>query len=115
MDYGLRINHMKMVMVVIPANTAEAVIDALVNAGHTATYAETHGGMLQQSQYSLFIAVKKEELDDILEIIKQNCLTRVEMSTHDIGGQNSMGQPSVTAELGGAVAFIWDIDSIVTF
>ncbi len=34
---------MKMVMVVVPANTAEAVIDALVIAGHTATYAETRG------------------------------------------------------------------------
>jgi uncharacterized protein YaaQ len=106
---------MKMVMVVIPANTAEAVIDALVNAGHTATYAETHGGMLQQSQYSLFIAVKKEDLEKILGIIKDNCLTRVEMSTLDTGDTKSIGRSPITAELGGAVAFIWDIDNIVTF
>jgi uncharacterized protein YaaQ len=106
---------MKMVMVVVPANTAETVLDALVNAGHTATYAETHGGMLQQSQYSLFIAVKKEQLDNVLQIIKENCVTRVEMSTHEPGETRSIGKSPVTAELGGAVAFIWDIDRIETF
>jgi uncharacterized protein YaaQ len=106
---------MKMVMVVVPANTADAVLDALVNAGHTATYAETHGGMLQQSQYSLFIAVKKEELDEILGIIKDNCMTRVQMSTHAADDPKSIGKSPVTAELGGAIAFIWDIDRIETF
>jgi len=106
---------MKMVMVVVPSNTAESVLDALVNAGHTATYAETTGGMLRQSQYSLFIAVKKEELDTILGIIKEHCRTQVEMSTSSPNERTSMGSSPVTADLGGAVAFIWDIDQINTF
>jgi uncharacterized protein YaaQ len=106
---------MKMVMAVVPANSAERVLDALVNKGHTATYAETRGGMLRQSQYSLFIAVKKEQLDEVLGIIKDNCHTRVEMST--ITHQESdfpLNKP-MTAELGGAVAFIWDMDQIEIF
>ena len=106
---------MKMVMAVVPANTAETVLDALVKAGHTATYAETHGGMLQQSQYSLFIAVKKEQLDEILGIIKNNCKARVEMRSSEAGENRSIGSLPITAELGGAVAFIWDIDQIETF
>jgi len=106
---------MKMVMAVVPANTADRVLDALVNAGHTATYAETCGGMLQQSQYSLFIAVKKEQLDTILQIIKENCRTQIEMMTHISEEQNSIGKTPVTADLGGAVVFIWDINQIVTF
>lgn len=106
---------MKMVMVVVPTNTADRVLDALVNAGHTATYAETKGGMLQQSQFSLFIAVKKEQLDDILEIIRNNCRTRVEMSTRTPEEHGSVGNSPITAELGGAVAFIWDINQIETF
>lgn len=104
-----------MVMAVVPTNTAESVLDALVNAGHTATYAETHGGMLQQSQYSLFIAVKKEQLDTVLEIIKENCHTSVQMSTRSTGKADIDSGFPVTAELGGAVAFIWDIDQILTF
>lgn len=104
-----------MVMVVVPANTAERVLDALVNAGHTATYAETRGGMLRQSQYSLFIALKKEQLDEVMDIIKLNCRTQVEMSTRPIDHQKSFESIPVTADLGGAIAFIWDIDRIETF
>lgn len=106
---------MKMVMVVLPSNNAEQVLDALINAGHTATYAETHGGMLRQSQNSLFIAVKKEQLEEILAIIKDNCHTRVEMNTHLLQDHPPMGSSQVTADLGGAVAFIWDIERIETF
>jgi len=104
-----------MVMAVVPANTAERVLDALVNAGHTATYAETRGGMLQQSQYSLFIAVKKDQLNTVLDIIKENCHTSVQMSTRTHGEVDSDGRSPVTAELGGAVTFIWDINQILTF
>jgi uncharacterized protein YaaQ len=106
---------MKMVMVVIPSNTADRVLDALVNAGHTATYAETHGGMLQQSQKSLFIAVKKEDLDFVLNIIRENCRTSVEMSTRTPDENGEFEHPPVTADLGGAIAFIWEINRIETF
>ncbi len=106
---------MKMLMVVVPSNTAERVLDALVKEGYTATYAETHGGMLQQSQLSLFIAVKKEQLDEVLGIIEDYCRTQVEMSTKPPDEEKSLKKPPLTADLGGAVAFIWDIDQIVTF
>lgn len=106
---------MKMVMVVVPSNTAERVLDALVNAGHTATYAETRGGMLRQSQYSLFIALKKEQLEEVMDIIKSNCRTQVEMSTRPFDEMKSLERSPVTADLGGAIAFIWDIDQIETF
>jgi uncharacterized protein YaaQ len=106
---------MKMVMVVVPANTAENVLDALVNAGHTATYAETRGGMLRQSQYSLFIALRKEQLEEVIEIIKENCHTQVEMKTRPFKEQRLTERQAITAEIGGAVAFVWDIESIETF
>jgi len=106
---------MKMVMVVVPTNTADRVLDALVNAGHTATCAETTGGMLRQSQYSLFIAVEKPQLEDVLEIIRGNCRTQVEMSTRKADESNTIDSTPVTADLGGAIAFIWDIDRIETF
>jgi uncharacterized protein YaaQ len=106
---------MKMVMVVVPANTAENVLDALVNAGHSATYAETRGGMLRQSQYSLFIALRKEQLEEVIEIIKANCHTQVEMKTHPFKEQLSTERQALTAEIGGAVAFVWDIESIENF
>lgn len=106
---------MKMVMVVVPANSAENVLDALVNAGHSTTYAETRGGMLRQSQYSLFIALRKEQLDEVIEIIRANCRTQVEMKTHSFKEQESLERQALTAEIGGAVAFVWDIERIESF
>lgn len=106
---------MKMVMVVVPANTAEAVLDALVNAGHSATYAETRGGMLRQSQYSIFIALRKEQLNDVMDIIRTTCKTKVEMRTYPTKDQQTSEQTALTAEIGGAVAFVWDIESIENF
>ena len=106
---------MKMIMAVVPANSADSVLDALVNAGFTATYAETHGGMLQQSQFSLFIAVQKEQLNDVLDIIRSNCRTRVELSPSDKKTRRAIGMPPVTADLGGAVVFVWDLEQIETF
>lgn len=106
---------MKMVMVIVPTNTAEQVLDALVNAGHTATYAETRGGMLRQSQYSLFIAVKKEQLEDVLEIIEGNCRTQIQMNRRLEKEKSSQQRTPVTADVGGAITFVWDIDRIETF
>lgn len=106
---------MKMVMVVVPSNTAEHVLDALVNAGHTATYAETRGGMLRQSQFSLFIAINKEQLDEVLEIIKTNCRTKIKMETRPVKDETYSQKAPVTADVGGAIAFIWDIEQIETF
>ncbi len=106
---------MKMVMAVVPANAAERVLDALINAGHTATYAETRGGMLRQSQNSLFIAVKKEDLEAVLTIIRENCRTKIELKARTQEGDLSFGANPVTADLGGAIAFIWDINRIETF
>ena len=106
---------MKMVMVIVPSNTAEQVLDALVNAGHTATYAETRGGMLRQSQYSLFIALKKEQLEEVLDIIKVSCRTQVQMNTRQERERTNLQRTPITADLGGAIAFVWDIDRIETF
>jgi uncharacterized protein YaaQ len=106
---------MKMVMAVVPSSNAEDVLDALINRGYTATYAQTQGGMLRQSQYSLFIAVNKDKLDEVLDIIKNSCRTQIEMSTMAQGNEDTMGPSPVVADLGGAIAFVWDLNQIETF
>jgi len=105
---------MKMIMVVVPENTAEKVLNALVNAGHTATFVETRGGMLRQSQYSLFIASEDSELEKIISIIKGACHTQVEMKTSSLKIDAQKGKSSFTADLGGAVVFVWDLEKIET-
>jgi len=94
---------MKMVMAVVPRDHSEELLQALVDAGHSATFTESRGGMLRQSQEMIFIVVEEDQVDGVLEILH--------------GGEE--GQEALTAEAeeirkGGRVIFVWDIDRVET-
>ena len=101
-------------MAVIPRDEAEHVLDALINAGFSATFMETKGGMLRQSQYSLFTAVSTETLDNVLDIIKNSCKTDIALDEDDLTKQEIL-ENSGAQKLGGAVVFVWDLDRLVTY
>ncbi len=107
---------MKMVMAVVPRKCGDEVLASLINSGFTATYSETRGGMLRQSQMTLFIGVRQSDLQKVLDIISSACygetiIHRGFGMTHvDIDPEphsNNEGRP-----LGGsgAVVFIWTLD-----
>jgi len=104
----------KMIMAVIPRDEAEKVLDALINNGFTATFAETKGGMLRQSQYTLYIAAKSKNVDQICELINNNCLEDIEINDQGLAEQE-LAEESGSAKVGGAVVFIWDLKSTRIF
>jgi uncharacterized protein YaaQ len=104
---------MKMIMAVVPRDEVEAVLNALVAAGHTATFTESRGGMLRQAQDTLFIAVEADALKHVLNLIRENCHTQiiVDPSETDASQQPTRGETSsVAARVGGAVVFVWDLE-----
>ena len=105
----------KMVMAVVPRDEANLVLEALVSAGFTATFSESRGGVLRQAQLTFFTAVDESKLDQVLAIIRDNCRIQVKLESRQEGGMRSLGPVPVTAELGGAVVFIWDLDRYLTF
>lgn len=102
-----------MIMAVIPQAEAERVLDALVRAGYTATTVESRGGVLRQAQKILYIGVEAQALTAVLDLIRTHCRHEVavkgepEAFTHD--------QPPVTAQLGGAVIFVWELTQTLNF
>ncbi len=106
---------MKMVMAVVPRDEAGRVIEALVSAGHTASFSDSRGGVLRQAQQMLFIAVEDQDLERVLTIIRDNCHSQVVVETSKPRTPFSLGSMPVTAELGGAVVFIWDLDRFETY
>ncbi len=106
---------MKMVMAVVPRDEAGRVLEALVATGHTATFSDSRGGMLRQAQQMLFIAVEKQDLEPVLAIIRDNCHSQVVVEPGEPRTPFPLGPVPVTAELGGAVVFIWDIDRRETY
>jgi uncharacterized protein YaaQ len=106
---------MKMVMAVIPRDHANQVLDCLVDAGHSATFSESRGGMLRQSQQTLFIVVDEDKLEDVLRIIRQQCRTKSKIEQKNTPAEHSLGDVPVTTDLGGAVVFIWNVERIESY
>jgi uncharacterized protein YaaQ len=106
---------MKMVMAVVQRDETENVLQGLIAAGHTATLLESRGGMLRQAWTTMFVAVKKEDVEHVLHIIKGGC-------TSDVNVESGKPDTGVTARLssgkakvGGAVVFVWDLDKFEVY
>lgn len=99
-------------MVVIPRDEAEMVLDALISAGYTATFVETKGGMLRQSQYTLFIAVKNADLNKVCEIIKENCTVPISNMNADLEREEMLTDETLSGKIGGAILFIWNLNKV---
>ncbi|NLE44840.1 MAG: hypothetical protein GX620_08980 [Chloroflexi bacterium] len=93
---------MKMVMAVVPRDDADAVLEALISSGLTATFTESRGGMLRQAQKTLFIAVPADRLQTVLDILKP---PHVNAATAD-----TLRTAPKTTSLSSNVVFIWDIE-----
>ena len=106
---------MKMVMAIVPRDEAGHVLEALVTAGYTATFTDSRSGVLRQAQQMLFIAVEEQDMDQVLTIIRDNCHSQVVVDPGEPRTPFSLGSVPVTAELGGAVVFIWDLDRFETY
>jgi len=96
-------------MAVIPRDEAEHVLDALIEAGHSATFMETKGGMLRQSQYSLFTAVSAKNVNNVCQIIRDHCTSSIPLDEDDLAKQEII-EDSGIQKIGGAVIFIWDLE-----
>ncbi len=106
-----------MIMAIIPRDEGDRVLDALVSAGFTATFTESRGGLLRQAQYMLFVAVKRWDVDKVLEIICQNCHSRVHIEASQGGDAFPPLVSNVpdNVQLGGAVIFIWTLDQVQVY
>lgn len=106
-------------MAVISRDEGDRVLDALVAAGFTATFVESRGGMLRQAQYLLFIALRKRDIDQVFDIIRQNCHSQIHVEA-DVGGVGAFSPllphtASESAQLGSAVVFVWTLDQVEAY
>ena len=102
---------MKMVMAVVKRDLTEPVLASLLKAGFTATFSESRGGMLRQSQNILYVAVDKQHLADVLTIIK-GVFHKDSAIDGSPGAAEGIKTSASESNNGNAVLFIWDLDSI---
>jgi uncharacterized protein YaaQ len=106
---------MKMVMAVVQRDEAENVLQGLIAAGHTATLLESRGGMLRQAWTTMFVAVKKEDVESVLNIIKSGCTSDVSVESDQADASFTDHLSSAKAKVGGAVVFVWDLDKFEVY
>ena len=67
---------MKLVIAVVQGNDAETLLAALVARGFRATQINSAGGFLGERNVTLLIGVGVEQVDDVREIVRNNCHSR---------------------------------------
>lgn len=87
-------------------------MDNLIQAGFTATFMESRGGVMRQSQLTLYIAVSSENINAVTDIIRSHCHSQIRINSPKQARQDSNSEADVMADVGGAVIFMWDLDSV---
>ncbi len=107
----------KMVMAVVSRDQSDRVLNNLISAGYGATFTDSRGGMLRQAQRMLFVAAEADRVEDVVEIIRQACRAKVEVSAHESYGDpdRTGGGATTTTEVGYAVIFVWDLERFETY
>jgi uncharacterized protein YaaQ len=101
---------MDLIMAIVGDEDAGKVTEALAERGHKSTRVSTASGFLKMSNTTLLIGVESDQVDEVLEIIKANCRSRIQ-PTPPLPISKNLGPPSFPVEtreveVGGAVVFV---------
>lgn len=103
---------MKLVISIVHHDDSRTLTDALLQHGYRATVISTTGGFLREGNATVFVGVDDDNLDAVLNIVRQNCRTR---SQHinplpPIMEPGEMFVPApIEVEVGGATVFVLDV------
>jgi uncharacterized protein YaaQ len=103
----------KLVVAVVHNEDSRVLIDALLAAGHRATWLHSSGGFLKQSNATILLGVDDAVVDDVMALVRQHCHSRTQtvnpMMPIMEPGEFFMPYP-LEVEVGGAVVFVVPVD-----
>lgn len=109
---------MKLLIAVVQDKDSNRLTDALSGGHFQTTKLATTGGFLKEGNTTLMIGCQDENVDQALNIIRDNCSQRQQMVApiSPMGGNADSYIPKpVKVEVGGATVFILPIESFVQF
>jgi|LGVF01.2.fsa_nt_gb uncharacterized protein YaaQ len=105
---------MKLVVAVIQDEDASKVSSELRDKDFGLTKLASTGGFLSSGNTTLMIGVEKEKVDEVLEIIRNNCQTRKKHTAATLPSAYTATSGyiprSIEVLIGGATVFVLDID-----
>jgi uncharacterized protein YaaQ len=103
----------KLVIAIIHKEDAGPLVDALLEREFRATRLHSSGGFLRQSNASLLVGVEDDQVDAVLQIIRDNCVSRTQVVSPlpPIMEPGEFYLPYPTeVTVGGAVVFVVPVD-----
>jgi uncharacterized protein YaaQ len=103
----------KLVVAVVQSEDANGLLSQLSNRGFRATRIKTVGGFLREANATVFVGVEEEDVDLVLQTIREACTTRQQQITAIPAvmepGEFFLPYP-VEVEVGGATIFVVPVD-----
>ncbi len=106
---------MKLILAIINRDDTGKLMEALVKKGFRATIISSTGGFLREGNSTLIIGADEDKVEEILEIIRENCHARKELvkfwpPTPEVPG---LFAPPLEVEVGGATVFILNVERLI--
>lgn len=102
---------MKLVIAIINNDDSQKVLSEIGRAGLYATKLSTTGSFLRSGNITLIMGVESERLDETLDIFRNNCSKREEMTSALPGYATELMQSvPVKITVGGATVFVLDVE-----
>lgn len=109
---------MKLIVAIVQDKDSNRLSNALIEEKIRATKLASTGGFLKEGNTTFFIGVDEDRIEDVLDIIKNNCKTRDQIvspvSTFSSNADSYISYP-IEVEVGGATVFVLPIDNYFQF
>ncbi|MBP2024890.1 cyclic-di-AMP receptor [Peptoniphilus stercorisuis] len=103
---------MKLVISIVQDVDADTLVEEIIDKNFRVTKMSTTGGFLKSGNTTLLIGVEDDRIDELLEIIDDNCKTREvtkTIQTINIPGQAMIPVP-IQVKIGGATVFVLNVE-----
>jgi uncharacterized protein YaaQ len=104
----------KLVLAIVQGEDAGQTVQALSAAGIPVTRFASSGGFLQQGNATLLIGVEDERVDQVVQLVRENCRERsrylTPMPPMVEAGEMFMPYP-VEVQVGGATIFVLPVEA----
>ncbi|MFW6306597.1 MAG: cyclic-di-AMP receptor [Bacillota bacterium] len=106
----------KMVIAVVHDHDAHDLLEAVTKKGFKATKMASTGGFLREGNTTFMIGTDEEHVEELLEIIKENCESRKKTIAPMSPVANTMESYysfPMEVQIGGATIFIIDVEQFM--
>ena len=107
---------MKLVLAIVSNEDSSKVMKSLVKNRYRVTKLATTGGFLMSGNTTMIIGVENHQVDDVLEIIKQESSVRTKLVPNStISEFGLLSTLPIEVKVGGATVFIMDVEQFIKF